>query len=45
MPIAIIPLALTTAVVNMVSMVTDTTAQTSTNALCRLTAVTRMQAA
>lgn len=42
---AIIPLALTTAVVNMVTMVTDTTAQTSMNALHRLTGVIQMQAA
>ena len=42
---AIIPLALTTAVVNMVTMVTDTTAQTLMNALHRLTGVIQMQAA
>ena len=42
---AIIPLAPTTAVVNMVTMVTGTTAQTLMNALYSLTGVILMQVA
>ena len=45
MPFVIIPLAPTTAVVNMVTMVTDTTAQTSMNALYSKTGVIQMQVA
>jgi len=45
MPSALTPLALTTAAVNMVTMVTDTTAQTSMNALYSLTGVIQMQVA